>query len=717
MPLQALRFKPGINRESTTLGNEGGWFECDKIRFRSGQPEKIGGWTLDVGVQAGGATPTVGAYWGVARALRNWITLAGQNLLGVGTDLKYYVQGGVNGALNDVTPVRATTAAGAITFAATPGSSTLVVNHTTHGASVGDFVIFSGAVTLGGTVLSATLNREYRIATVINANSYTVTMAVTANGLDVGSGGASTVGTYLLPVGFSSAVAAVGWGSGGWGGVTSGFSNTGWGQAPPVSSIRAQPRLWSHTNFGQDLILNYRGGALYYWAVDANPTVFNRATVLTKQTFTVTIASPGVVTFSVPLADGTAVTLSTTGALPTGLAAGGTYYVVNGVNLATARGGTAINTSGSQSGTHSLVVTDCPSVANYVLVSDNSRFVLAFGCNDLGTSVQDPMLIRWSDQEDYTVWYPQITNQAGSFRLSIGSQIITAQQTRQEVLVWTDAALYSMQYLGPPYVWGVQPLAPNISIAGPNAVATANNTTYWMGKDKFYVYTGQVQTLPCTLWKYVFTDINLEQSYQFFAGTNEAYGEIWWFYCSAASATVDRYVIFNYLENTWYYGRLARTAWADSPLRDYPIAAGYNGQIIYHESSVDDGTTTPPSPIAAFIQSSDFDIGDGHNYGFIWRIIPDLTFDGSTVDKPSATFTVRPRRNPGAPYGADGTPVAQSQDNYAVDRYYEVQQFTQILYTRVRGRQMALRISSDGLGTQWQLGVPRLDSRPDGRAG
>jgi hypothetical protein len=325
------------------------------------------------------------------------------------------------------------------------------------------------------------------------------------------------------------------------------------------------------------------------------------------------------------------------------------------------------------------------------------------------------MLIRWSDQESIATWAPAITNQAGSYQLSDGSQIVAAIQTRQEILVITDSAIYSMQYLGPPYVWGFQLMGNNISIMGPNAVATANNVTYWMGTDKFYMYSGRVETLPCSLRQYVYNDINLTQSFQFFASTNEGYNEIWWFYCSSNSTTIDRYVIFNHLERTWYYGTLARTYWLDSPLRATPMAAGYNGQLIYHENGNDDGTTNPATPITAYVQSSDFDIGDGHNFGLVTRIIPDVTFDGSTVNNPSLDFTVRPRQFPGTNYGNSDSPTVTSADNYQNQRYYTVQQFTEQVFVRVRGRQMAFRIVSNDLGVAWQLGVPRIDTRPDGR--
>jgi hypothetical protein len=437
----------------------------------------------------------------------------------------------------------------------------------------------------------------------------------------------------------------------------------GWGVAASNSGIAQQLRLWSQSNYGEDLIFNPRGGPMYYWATNANPNVFDRGVVMK---------------------------------------AGDT---VNGA----------------------VMDATTPSIANFVVISDASRFVIAFGTNDPSNTLfpalngaQDPLLIRWSQQEEFYTWTPAATNQAGDYRLSHGSEIISALQTRQEILVWTDASLYSMQYIGPPYVWGFQIMGDNISIAGPNVAAVANNVTYWMGTDKFYMYSGRVETLPCTLRQYVFDDINMSQSYQFFASTNEGYNEVWWFYCSANSNVIDRYVIFNHLERTWYYGTMERTYWLDSPLRDLPMAVTYDpstqtGKLVYHESGNDDGTTTPPSPITAYVQSSDFDIGDGHNFGIVWRIIPDVTFDGSDTASPSLDFTVRPRQNPGANYGSSDSPTVTSANNYSGQRYYTVQQFTQYAYVRIRGRQMAFKVSSNDLGVAWQLGTPRLDVRPDGR--
>jgi hypothetical protein len=645
MPLQKLLLRPGVNRESTTLANEGTWFEMDKVRFRSGYPEKVGGWTTDSGAPLTGLMPPTGSYWGVARSLWNWVTLAGYNLLGVGTNLKYYIQSSVGGTFYDITPIRDTNTVAANAFTTVNGSTTVTVNDAAHGADTGDFVTISGVAGAVNGIPASALNKEFRI-TVLNTATYTITVSAPAT--SSGTTGAATF-AYQISVGPEIFTVATGWGAGGWGGVTGSLTPTGWGQSA-ANGFGNQIRLWSQSNYGQDLVLNPRGGGVYLWKVNANPLIYDRA-----------------------------VLLSPTSPAPYTTDAG------------------------------------CPTVANAVTVSDSSRFVIAFGCNDYGSAVQDPLLVRWSDQENYALWTPAITNQAGSFRLSTGSSIVAHQQTRQEILVWTDAAIYSMQYLGPPYVWGFQILGDNISIAGPNAKATAANITYWMGLDKFYMYSGRVETLACPLRQYIFGNINLQQQYQFFAATNEGFNEVWWFYCSAGSTVIDRYVIYNHLERIWAYGNLSRTAWLDTPLREHPTAAGYGGQIIYHEDGVDDGTTNPPSAISAFIQSADANIGDGHNYGFVWRMIPDITFDGSTVDKPSVTMTLKPRQNPGSNYSAAASPTVASTQNYSGQRNYTVQQFTEIVYVRVRGRQMAFRISSDGLGVQWQLGVPSLDLRPDGR--
>jgi len=756
MPLQKLQFRPGVNREGTTLSNEGGWYDCDKIRFRSGYPEKIGGW----------AALSYTTFLGVCRSLWNWVTLKNFNLLGVGTNLKFYIEEGGN--YNDITPVRETNANPGAGITLTASGLTLTVSDPlAENLQVNDFVTIAGAGTIGGV----NVNGEYQIATLTSATTYTVNLLTSASG----SNSAATITiAYQINTGFAITTVGTGWGAGPWSpyltatltnplatvdtsstitvtqashGLTTGqyvyfssisdtsiggipnttsppeaplvkafqVTNTGTntytisaviGQAPgPIITYTAtatdaaeggtvsvyypsstlgtassnrgwgtgfttgfglQLRLWSQSNFGEYLLFNPRGGALYIWQPG-------------------TAATPGV--------------------------------TVRGVQL--------LSTSSTPAGWSSVAAdATCPTQVNQLMVSDTSRITIAFGCNDptgvYATTALDPMQIRWTAQESYTVWTPSTTTQAGDYRLSHGSEIIGALQTRQEIVVWTDSAIYSMQYLGPPFVYGFTLLADNISIVSPNAMATANGVVYWMGVDKFYTYSGRIETLPCSVRQFIFNDINRDQEAQFNAGTNEGYSEVWWNYCSKDSNVIDRYVIFNYLDRVWYYGTLDRTAWLDSALRQYPMAATASSRIVYHEAAVDNGETNPSTPISAFIQSSDFDIEDGHNYGFVWRIIPDITFDGSdttgqTTDKPYVQFTVRPRQNPGSNYGAALSPAVTSAQSYAGETTYLVQQFTEIVYSRVRGRQMAFKIESDSLGTQWQLGVPRIDVRPDGR--
>jgi hypothetical protein len=618
MPLQKILFKPGVNRENTRYTTEGGWYECDKIRFRQGNPEKIGGWTRF----------SAFTYLGVCRSLWNWITLGGANLLGVGTNLKFYIN--LGGQYYDITPLRGSPTINNNPFVATLGSSVITVTDTAHGCLTGDFVTFSGAVGLGGNITAGVLNAEHQV-TVVDADTYTITVSATANATDVSGspgGGAAVVAAYQLNTGPEYEVPLVGWGAGGWG--TGGW---GTGTSDPIPL-----QLWSQFNFGEDLIFGPRGGGVYYWDASAGVTV-------------------------------------------------------RGVNL---------TVSGDA---------DTPLFQNHLLVSDASRFVIVFGTNDYGASTIDPMLIRWSEQEDPFTWTPAITNQAGSVRLSHGSEIVTAIQTRQEIITFTDQALYSLQYLGPPFVWGTQLLGDNISIMGPSAVALASGVVYWMGVDKFYMYDGRVQTLNCDLRRYVFEDFNQDQAAQVFSGTNEGFNEVWWFYCSAGSTVVDKYVIYNYLEKIWYYGTLGRTAWLDTGLQPYPIAATYINNIVNHESGVDDSSTATPAPIAANISSSEFDIGDGHNFGFVWRVLPDLTFGGSAASPtPQVTMTLQGLTNSGS-----GVTASAGQNVIKGSTYVITEEFTGQIYTRVRGRQMIFKIDSNQVGTTWQLGAPRIDIRADGR--
>jgi hypothetical protein len=618
MPLQKILFKPGVNRENTRYTTEGGWYECDKVRFRQGNPEKIGGWTRFSSF----------TFLGVCRSLWNWITLGGANLLGVGTNLKFYIN--LGGQYYDITPIRASSTINNNPFVATLGSSVITVTDTAHGCLTGDFVTFSGAAGLGGNITAGVLNAEHQV-TVLSANSYTITVSAVANATDVSGspgGGAAVVAAYQLNTGPDIQIPLVGWGAGGWG-----AGPWGTGAADPIPL-----QLWNQFNFGENLIFGPRGGGIYYWT-----------------------AASGVTS--------------------------------RGVNL---------TVSGDA---------DTPLFQNKIIVSDASRFVLVFGTNDYGASTIDPMLIRWSEQEDPFTWAPAVTNQAGSIRLSHGSEIVTAIQTRQEIVTFTDQALYSLQYLGPPYVWGTQLLADNISIAGPNAVALASGVVYWMGVDKFYAYDGRVQTLNCDLRRYVFSDFNQDQAVQVFAGTNEGFNEVWWFYCSAGSTVVDKYVIYNYLEKIWYYGTMGRTAWLDTGLQPYPIAATYINNIVNHEDGVDDNSTAMPAPIVSNISSSEFDIGDGHNFGFVWRVLPDLTFGGSASSPaPQVTMTLQGLTNSGS-----GVTASAGQAVVKGSTYVITEEFTGQIYTRVRGRQLIFKLDSSQVGTTWQLGAPRMDIRPDGR--
>jgi len=707
MPLQKLAFRPGVNREGTTLSNEGGYFDCDKIRFRSGFPEKVGGWQRDGGAiyenaptstfAASGVTtsavPPTGVFWGIAKSMWNWINLTGYNLLSVGTNLKFYIQNTSGGAFNDVTPIRLTNTTVASAFTTNTatnsgGFTTITITDAGSTVQVGDFVNISSVSGPVNGVTAAQLTGEFQVVTYISSSQYTILVPGTAS--SSGNPAVSATFNYQLTTGNTTFTFGVGWGAGGWGGATPGYASTGWGSpAPSGLGVGIQLRLWSQSNYGEDLVLNPRGGAMYYWANNASPNVYDRCQIVKASTNIVT-----------------------------------------------------------KSGTFAPDAT-CPSVANFVLVSDSSRFTFAFGTNDptgvYATTAQDPLQVRWSDQNSLAVWQPLITNQAGGVRLSHGSAIITAIQTRQEILVYTDSAIYSFQYLGAPYVWSNQILGDNISIASPNAVSVVNNVTYWMGTDKFYMYSGRVETLPCALRQYIYGNINLTETFQIHSGTNEGYNEIWWFYpsitgtnadgtngtgtASSPNVLIDRYVIFNHLERTWYYGTFngttvrPRTAWLDSPLRTEPMAnIGFtsgntytNGGLVYHETTVDNNETSTTVAIDSYVQSSDFDIGDGHNFGFVWRLIPDLTFDGSSSATPTAYFTVRPRQNPGSNYGTSNNPSVASAQSYASTTTYNVQQFTQQVFVRIRGRQMAFKISSSDLGTQWQLGVPRIDVRPDGR--
>ena len=704
MPLQKILLKPGVNRENTRYTTEGGWYECDKIRFRQGNPEMIGGWTRF----------SITNFAGVCRALWNWVTLAGLNLVGVGTNLAYYICQG--GAFYNITPIRVTTTL-TNPFSATLSSSVITVAATAHGCITGDYVTFSGAgiTGLGGNITASVLTNTFQV-TVTSVNQYTFVASATATAADVSGspGGGTVIAQYQISTGPSYQVPLLGWGASTWGGGT-------WGN---TQSKGSPLQLWNNYNFGEDLVYGPRGGGIYYW---------NASVGYSPVQITISIASPGVVTLPVGfvVTEGTAIEFNSSGALPTGLSVGTIYFVKNSTgatfNVALTLGGAAINTSGSQSGLQflsprginlaSIGDADTPLFQNNIIVSDTSRFVIVLGTNDYGADYLDPMLIRWSAQEDPFTWTPAATNQAGSVRLSHGSQIVTAIQTRQEIVVLTDQAVYSLQYLGPPYVWGSQLLGDNISIMGPNATALASGVVYWMGTDKFYKYDGRVQTLNCDLRRFVFQNLNLNQNQQVYASTNEGFNEIWWFYCSGDNTTVDRYVIYNYLENNWYYGTMARTAWLDSGLLPNPIAATYNGVLVNQEDGVNDQETGDLKSIDAYIASSEFDINDGHTFGFVWRVLPDLTFEGSYTDPTTGspaqvTMTLYPMQNSGSGIGKSDSDSVKLKQAYTLTN---TEQFTGQVYTRVRGRQMIFKIESNQIGTTWQLGAPRFDIRQDGR--
>jgi hypothetical protein len=724
MPLQKLVFKPGINRENTRYTTEGGWYECDKIRFRQGMPETIGGW-----IQY-----STYSFIGVCRSLWNWVTISGsQNLIGLGTNQKFYINQG--GYFYDVTPYRASQSLAANAFAssgASGGSTTITVTATAHGASTGDYVTFSynNMPAPSTAPLVYFYNTNFQI-TSTTTNTFTI---VVPQVISAGTyGDAYWVANFNILAGAPYAIPATGWGAGSWGTGTWGYGG---------ASTTAL-RLWSQMNFGQDLVFGYRGSGIYYWTASnglsypgtAGPTVAgpNVGTLLNTLggTVTFTVTSPTVATFSNVLTDGTAIQfgVSSSGTLPTGITAGATYYLVNTAGV-TANlidtSGNVVNVTSAGSGTFSVsLLVDVPIVQNLVFVSDTNRFIFAMGCNDYGSSVQDPMLIRWSDQNNQYVWTPDATNQAGSIRLSHGSNIVAALQTRQEIVVITDSSVYSLQYLGTPVVWGTQLLSDNITIASQNAATLASGVVYWMGVDKFYAYDGRVQTLNCDLRRYIFNDFNTAQISQVYAGTNEAFNEVWWLYCSSGQNYQNKYVIYNYLERTWYYGTIGRTAWFDSGLIPYPLATTYNqntgtGYLIAHENGLNDNSTETPQPLNAYISSSEFDIQEGHKFGFVWRMLPDITFTNSTASPtgtaPQVTMTLYGLYNSGSGVidTKNGT-VLQTTSGVTGSSYVIPEGFTGQIYTRVRGRQMIFEISSNQLNTAWQLGAVRADIREDGR--
>ena len=620
--LQKLQFKPGVNRDQTNYTNEGGWFQCDKIRFRSGYPQKLGGW-LRYG------TFTI---IGICRQMFNWITTQSDNYLAMGTSKKVYLEAGTE--VYDITPLQHTSTtlgASAGPFTATSGSPIITVSYSTdtsYNPEVGNYVTFSGAASLGGNITADVLDKAfgYEILTVNTvAYTYTINVGVNANGSDTGNGGATVTAKYDIDVGYDVDVYGYGWGAGAWG-------RLGWGSGA-VTPVVLQQRDWFFNNFDNDLVMNIRNGPIYYWERSAGVT--SRAALLSATT-------------------------------------------LNGVAPA-----------------------DVPTEVTEILVSQNDKHLLAFGATPYGGGTFDPLLIRWATQDQPNVWTPLTTNSAGFLRLSRGSKIVCAITTRQEILVYTEGTLNSLQFLGTADVFGIQELADNISIISPRSVAVVNNVAYWMGKDKFYAYSGRVETLPSTLRNHVFTNLNFAQADQIVSGTNEGWNEIWWFYPTANSQVNDAYVVYNHLEKIWYYGTIHRTAWLDSPVREYPQAVG-DYKLYNHELGTNDDTL----PLAANIASSDFDLVDGDQFILTKRIIPDISFSGSTANTPTATMYIKPRNFPGNAY-------TNTESQNVIETSVDV--YTEQIFMRARARQMAIEIASTELNVQWQLGSPRLDGRPDGR--
>jgi len=877
MPLQKLQFRPGLNREGTDYANEGGWYDGDKIRFRSGFPEKIGGW-----VRFASST-----FIGVCRSLWNWVDLNSNNYIGIGTSKKYYIEKG--SVFYDVTPLLlnssnvTTTTLTSNPFSATSGSAIVTITDTVSGivANVNDYVILTSTTTVGGLTVSG----EYVVTSVLTSTTFQITAS--SNASSSGTGGGTVTIQYEYPVGNDVYTTSNGWGAGPWspttptalginpfqvtagsaivtvtqtahgyltsaGAFTIGkqykivvvgstnftaigasantvgtiFTATGAGTGSGTASI-----VWvafsGATNltaapviYGFSGTIGFATGTYGMYGHGVQPAV---PAALLNSTFELTYVDANTYTITLVTAalyggvggGSSVIAYPEYGIRPWGSAAevgigsqlrlwsndnygqdlviaprgGGIYYweAASGVTVR-AKLLATLSTAAGYAGQF------VPNNTFQVIASSIQRFVIAFGANSyLSTNSEtpfDPMLVRWSDQENPYEWVPEVTNQSGEFRLSNGSYIVGARTTRQEILVWTDSAIYSMQYLGAPYVWGFQILMDNISIISPNAMVTVNNVTYWMGIEKFYMYSGRVETLPCSLRQYIFADINQNQSFEIFSGANEGYNEVWWFYVGSDSQgnQINKYVIYNYLDRVWYYGNMSRTAWLQTGIQQYPVAANYlnsavfsgsisgttltvtnvssgvinldttitgsgvsagtqiigygtgtggtgtynlnvtqtvsptvltavggYGYLLYHENGVDDVSGLTPRAIDAYVQSSDFDIGDGHNFGFVWRILPDVNFNGSNVNNPQVTMTIKPRQNSGTPYGTADNPAVVSANNYGVSQVYNVQEFSGQVYTRLRGRQMAFRIESADIGTAWQLGSPRIDIRPDGR--
>jgi len=623
MPLTKLQYKPGINRDVTSYTNEGGWVDSDKVRFRLGFPEKIGGWVKY----------STNTYLGSARSLFSWLALNGTKFLGVGTNIKYYVVEG--DAFNDITPIRKTTT-GSATFSVANGAAVATVTDSNNGSNVGDFVTFSSAASLGGNITAAVLNQEFEIQTIPTASTYTINLSATANGSDSGNGGGSTVAKYQIDCGLDTQVGGTGWGAGTW-------QRGTWGSSADVTT-ETELALWSEDNFGEDLLLNLRNSAIYYW--DKSGGVAARA--------------------------------------------------VNLTSLANA--------------------SDVPTVAMQVMVSDNSRHIIAFGADTLGTTTQDPLLIRFSSSESLTDWTPTATNSAGDLRIGTGSKFVTAVETKREIVVFTDSTVHSMTYLGAPFTFGITPLSTGITIMGPNAAVAVEEAVFWMGQDSFYLYEGRTQQMPCTVKDKVFFDFNYSQKDKVYAAHNSEFTEITWFYCSNTNSVAnggngqnDKYVTYNYTEKVWYYGSMARSSFIDRGTFQYPIGAE-SGYLYNHEIGYDDDG----SAMSTSLEASPVDMGDGQKFVSISRIIPDISFQGSSTTgaAPAVNMTLSMQDFPGSSYGQTETDTVTLT---ASSTTVPFEQFTTKADIRLRGRSFCFKVASTGAGVRWRLGSPRIDVREDGR--
>jgi hypothetical protein len=709
MPLTKLQFRPGINTDITAYSNEGGWTDCDKIRFKLGYPEKIGGWSK----------LTNNTYLGTARRLHNWTALDGSDFLGVGTHLKYYIEEG--GSFNDITPVRISTT-NSTTFAATNGSANITVTETSHGAAENDFVTFSSAVSLGGLVTAAILNAEHKIVNVIDGNSYTITVSVTANSSDTGNGGSATDAVYLVSGGLDSQVGGTGWGAGLWGGTTAGALTTQLNEALDASETEIDVDSSTGIIAGDTILIEEELITVGTISSNTLGTGGGPSTRGASGTTAATHADNTIVRLAVGNASsdddftgwGIAAVSGTTREIRTWSHDNfGEDLLINprdgGIFLWDKT--TGLSTRAVEIGTISGAE-NTPTIAKQVLVSDIDRHVLCFGTNTYGTTVQDPLMIRWSNQESVTNWTISSATTAGSIRLGSGSEFVQAIETKREILVYTDTSLHSLRFIGGEFVFGIQQIASNITIMGPNAAVATEDFVFWMGKDNFYVYAGGTKTLPCTVKDKVFLDFNNEQRDKVVSGVNSEFGEVIWLYPSqsnslanAGTGDIDKYVIYNYNQQIWYYGTLVRTAWLDKGIRQFPIAAG-SSYLYNHEFGFDDDG----SAMTSFIESGPMDIGDGDKFTLIQKVIPDLTFQGSdSTSSPAATFTIRARNEPGLAYSNTSSGTATRTSTSPVEL------FTNQINLRARGRSFSLKVDSSALGMKWKLGSPRVSLRPDGR--